>query len=84
MINYNTAYSKAAHKYLLKAFYNRTNKKEYKSQIWKHNMPHTYIIAIKYVIFLEKTRKEEKLLEGPADTSVPAKVAQASSFIDLP
>ena len=33
-INYNTAYSKAAHKYLLKAFYNKMNKKEYESQIW--------------------------------------------------
>ncbi len=32
-VNYDTAYSKAAHKYLRKAFYNRTNKKEYDSQI---------------------------------------------------
>ena len=28
-VNYDTVHSKAAHKYLLKAFYNRTNKKEY-------------------------------------------------------
>ncbi len=33
VVNYNTAHNKAAHKYLLKAFYNRTNKKEYNSQI---------------------------------------------------
>ena len=33
-VNYDTTHSKAAHKYLLKAFYNRTNKKEYESQIW--------------------------------------------------
>ena len=26
-VNYNTAYSKTAHKYFLKAFYNKTNKK---------------------------------------------------------
>ncbi len=32
-VNYDTAHSKAAHKYLLKAFYNRTNKKGYDSQI---------------------------------------------------
>lgn len=29
VVNYNTAYSKAVHKYFLKAFYNKTNKKEY-------------------------------------------------------
>ncbi len=33
VVNYDTAHSKAAHKYLLKAFYNKTNKKEYDSQI---------------------------------------------------
>lgn len=32
-VNYNTAYSKAAYKYLFKVFYNKTNKKEYKLQI---------------------------------------------------
>ena len=32
-VNYNTAYSKAVYKYFLKAFYNRTNKKEYDLQI---------------------------------------------------
>ena len=28
-VNYNTVYSKAAYKYILKAFYNKTNKIEY-------------------------------------------------------
>ena len=28
-VNYNIAHSKVVHKYILKAFYNRTNKKEY-------------------------------------------------------
>ena len=32
-VNYNTSHNKVVHKYLLKAFYNRTNKKEYNSQI---------------------------------------------------
>ncbi len=30
-VNYNIAYTEAAHKYFLKAFYNMTNKKEYDS-----------------------------------------------------
>ncbi len=30
-VNYETAYSEIAHKYLLKTFYNKTNKKEYNS-----------------------------------------------------
>ncbi len=33
VVNYDTTHSKAAHKYLLKAFYNKTNKKKYKLQI---------------------------------------------------
>ncbi len=33
VVNYDTAHSEAVDKYLLKAFYNRTNKKEYDSQI---------------------------------------------------
>ena len=33
-VNYDTAHSKVAHKYFLKMFYNRTNKKEYDLQIW--------------------------------------------------
>ena len=33
-INHDIAYSKMAYKYFLKVFYNRTNKKEYESQIW--------------------------------------------------
>ncbi len=32
-VNYDTVHSEATHKYLLKAFYNRTNKKQYDSQI---------------------------------------------------
>ncbi len=64
-VNYNTAHSEAVYKYLLNAFYNRTNKKEYESQIWQHNVQHTNIIAMKDVIILEKVR-EKKLSEGPA------------------
>ena len=74
-VNYDTAHSEAAHKYLLKAFYNRTNKKEYESQIWQHNVRHTNIIAMKDVIISEKIREKEKLSEGPLDITAPAEVA---------
>ncbi len=81
-VNYDTAYSETAHKYLLKAFYNRTNKKEYESQIWQHNVRYTNIIAMKDVIISEKVR-EKKLSEGLADTTAQTEVDQASSFIDF-
>ncbi len=81
-VNYDTAHSKTVHKYLLKAFYNRINKKEYKSQIWQHNVRHTNIIAMKDVIISEKAR-EKKLSEGPADTTAPAEMARTLSPIDL-
>ena len=53
-INYDTAYSKAAHKYLLKAFYGQTNKKEYESQILEHNIYHTNVIAMQDAILIAK------------------------------
>ena len=37
-VNYDTAYSEAAHKDLLKAFYNKTDQKEDILQIWWHNV----------------------------------------------
>lgn len=57
-INYDITYSKAAHKYLLKAFCKRINKKNYKLQIWQNNIWHTYIIVRKNVIIEEKTREK--------------------------
>ena len=74
-VNYNTAYNKAAHKYLLRVFYNRMNKKEYNLQIWQYNVWHTNIIAMKDVIIEEKAREKEGLLESIADTTASAKVA---------
>lgn len=44
------ALSKVVHKYLLKAFYEQTNKEKYKMQIFKHNIYHINRIAIKDVI----------------------------------
>ena len=83
VVNYNIAYSKAMHKYLLKAFSNKTSKKEYKLQIWQHNVHHTNIIAIKDVIILDQVREKEKLSEKTAETPELAKVAQKSSSVDL-
>ena len=83
VVNYNTAYSKVAHKYFLKVFYNKTNKKEYKSQIWQYNVLHIIIIVMKDVIMLEKAIKKEKLLKSSADRIASAKVAQALSSVDL-
>ena len=52
IINYNTTYNKAAHKYFLKAFYRQTNKKEYESQVLKHNICYTNVIAIQNAILI--------------------------------
>ena len=83
MVNYDTTHSEAAYKYLFKAFYNRTNKKEYDLQIRQHNVRHTNIIAMKDVIIQEKTREKERLSESIADTTAPAEVARVSSPVDL-
>lgn len=81
-INYDTAYSEAAYKYFLQVFYNRTNKKEYDAQIRQNNVCYINIIAIKYVIILEKTRqKEEQLLIE--NVIKRAEVAKMLSLIDL-
>lgn len=53
-INYNIACIKVVHKYFFKAFYKRTNKKEYKSRILEHNICYINIIAIQDVILIAK------------------------------
>ncbi len=57
-INYDTAHNEAAHKYLLKAFYGQTNKKEYESQILKHNIRHTNVITMQDAILIAKVLDE--------------------------
>ena len=83
VVNYNIAYSEAANKYFLKAFYNKMNKKEYKLQIRQYKMRHTNIITMKDVIILKKTKKKEKLSESLADTTALAEVAWALSHVNL-
>ena len=83
-VNYDIAYSKAAHKYLLKVFYNRTNKKEYDVQIWQYNIRYTNVIAIKDVIISKKTlEKEGQLVVRNADKIALAKVGRTSGPMDL-
>ena len=70
------------HKYLLKTFYNKINKKEYKLQIWQHNVQHTNIIAMKDIIILKKT-KEKIQSKSLVDTTALVEVAQVSRFVNL-
>ena len=81
-VHYNTAHSKVMYKNFLKTFYNRTNKKKYKLQIWQYNVWYINIIAIKNVIISEKTR-EKILSEGPTDKTALAEMARISSLINL-
>ena len=62
MVNYDIANNKAAHKYLLKVFYNKTNKNKYDFQIRQYNVRYTNIIIIKDIIAIaEKDRENKKL-----------------------
>ena len=83
-INYDTAHSKADYKYLLKAFYNKTNKKEYDAQIQQHNVRHTNVIAMKDVIISKKAlKKKRQLVVKNADKITLAEVSRTSSPMDL-
>ena len=57
-INYDMVYNKGFHKYLPKIFYWRTNKKEYESQILKHNICYTNVIAMQNTILMTKIPNE--------------------------
>lgn len=54
------AHNRVAYKYILKVFYKWTNKKKYKSQILKHNIRYTNVIAMQNAII------KAKLLIGSA------------------
>lgn len=73
----------AVHKYLLKTFYYRINKKKYKLQIWQYNMQHTNIILMKIVILFEKNREKEMLLKSLAYITATVKVALTSGPINI-
>ena len=68
------AYIEEAYKYLLKAFYERTNKKKSESQILKHNICHINVIAIQDAILIAKVRvrsiKKKELVVDTPDAKV--------------
>lgn len=63
-------HSKVTYKYLPKTFYKGTNKKEYKSQIFIHNIGHTNVIAIQNAILMTKildgnVKKKQLVIDTP-------------------
>ena len=83
-VNYDIAHSKAAHKYLLNPFYNRTNKKKYDAQIWQHNICYINVITMKDVIISKKAlEKEGQLVVRNADNIALAEVGRTLSPMNL-
>lgn len=74
MINYDTANGEAAHKYLLMAFYRRTSKKKYESQILIHNICYINVIAMQDAILmakvLNKSDKKKQLIIDTLDIEI--------------
>ena len=69
-INYDTKYSETVYKYFLKAFYGRTNKKKYESQILEYNIHHTNLITIQNAILIARVpvgsvKKKELVVDTP-------------------
>jgi hypothetical protein len=55
--NFDTEHSEAAHKYHVKAFYRRTNKRQgYENQICLYNTRHINILVMTNVLFHRKSR----------------------------
>ncbi len=73
------------YKYFLKAFYNRTNKKKYDSQIQQYNIYYRNTIVIKNVIVVVKKSRENKklLVMKNIDKTAIAEVTKVLSTIDL-
>ena len=72
------------YKYFLKAFYNKTNKKEYNSQIRCYNTGHKNIIGIKDVIIMAKRSRKNRrsLVKKNINKIVIAEVVKALNAID--
>lgn len=61
IVNYDIEHSETAYKYLFKALYGRTNKKEYVLQILQHNKCHTSTLTINdIVIDVKEGQKKPK------------------------
>ena len=69
-INYDKAHNEAVHKYFLKAFYEKINKKKWKLQILKHNICYINVIAMQDFILIVKipvksTKKKKFVVDMP-------------------
>jgi hypothetical protein len=73
--NFDTEHSEAGHKYHVKAFYGRTNKRRgYEDQICLHNTRRTNMLAMDNVLFHRKTRYTTQCGNDiEAQVSVPTK-----------
>ena len=73
--NFDTEHSEAGHKYHVKAFYGRTNKRRgYEDQICLHNTRRTNMLAMDNVLFHRKTRYTTQCSNDiEAQVSVPTK-----------
>lgn len=73
------------YKYLFKAFYNRTNKKEYNLQIRLHNVRYTNIIIMKdLIVVTEKSGENKELLAMENANKIEmVEVVKVLSIIDL-
>jgi hypothetical protein len=72
--NCDTEYSEAGHKYHVKAFYGRTNKRRGYDQICLHNTRRTNMLAMDNVLFHRKTRyTTQSSNDIKAQVSVPTK-----------
>jgi hypothetical protein len=80
--NFDTEHSKAAHKYHVKAFYRRTNKRQgYENQICLHNTRCINILAMTNVLFHRKSRYTTQSSNNiEAQVSVPTRPQNLSQL----
>ena len=77
--NFDTEHSEAAHKYHVKAFYGRTNKRQgYEDQICLHNTRRINMLAMTNVLFYKKSRYITQ--SGEAQVSVPTQPQNLSQL----
>ena len=83
-INCDTTHTTAAYKYFFKAFYNRTNKKEYDTEIWQYNLRQRNVIVMKDIIIPTKAlKKDRQLVMKNANKITLAEFGRTSSPMDL-
>ena len=77
--NFDTKHSEAAHKYHVKVFYGRTNKRQgYEVQICLHNTRRINMLAMTNVLFYKKSRYITQ--SGEAQVSVPTQPQNLSQL----